>query len=137
MTGQMKLWLCVVILVGCLFSPAAQAQFGLGGCGLGNSGGWGVGFYDYGWGAYQRPPYYALYPPVYYSFPVARPYGYSPFAYPPGVMTPEVPQSQIEVSPIIYNPFVRPKGEPKPSPDKAASRSKTYLNPYVQQASTR
>ncbi len=34
-------------------------------------------------------PYFALHPPVYYSYPVPRTYGYSPFAYPPGVMTPE------------------------------------------------
>ncbi len=33
-------------------------------------------------------PYFSLYPPVYYSYRVARTFGYSPFAYPPGVMTP-------------------------------------------------
>ena len=140
MTGQIRIWLGgVVLLAGSLSAPAAYAQYGLGGFGLGGgiSSGWGVGYYNYGGGAYQRPPYYALYPPVYYSHPVARPYGYSPFAYPPGVMTPEVPQSQIEASPVIYNPYVRPKSEPKPSPDKAASRSRTYLNPFVQQARSR
>ena len=35
-------------------------------------------------------PYYSAFPPVYYSVPVARTYGYSPFAYPPGTMTPEI-----------------------------------------------
>ena len=34
-------------------------------------------------------PYYAAHPPVYYSYPVPRPYGFSPYAYPPGTMTPE------------------------------------------------
>jgi hypothetical protein len=49
----------------------------------------------YGWGCgYQSiystdtVPYFSLHPPVYYSHRVARTYGYSPFAYPPGVLTP-------------------------------------------------
>ena len=51
-------------------------------------GGYGLGYFNYGYNQ-PRIPYYALYPPVYYSYPVARPYGFSPFAYPPGVMTPD------------------------------------------------
>ena len=39
----------------------------------------------------QSPPYFALYPPVYYRYPIARTYGFSPFAYPPGTITPESP----------------------------------------------
>jgi hypothetical protein len=55
-------------------------------------------FWNYGcgpWGYFppggyypERIPYYSLYPPVYYSHPVPRTYGYSPFAYPPGIFTP-------------------------------------------------
>lgn len=37
-------------------------------------------------------PYFAEFPPVYYSHPVARTYGYSPYAYPPGVITPRRPR---------------------------------------------
>jgi len=33
-------------------------------------------------------PYFAKHPPVYYSYPVGRPYGFGPYAYPPGVPTP-------------------------------------------------
>jgi len=56
----------------------------------------GYGGYDY-WLWYSFPrqtvvnsslPYYSVFPPVYYSYPVARPYGYSPYAYPPGTPTP-------------------------------------------------
>jgi hypothetical protein len=55
------------------------------------------GFYSqyapYPWGCYyqhtlyssENVPYYALHPPVYYSYPVARTYGDSPFPYPPGL----------------------------------------------------
>lgn len=47
-----------------------------------------------GWGYYNQPyvysyeyvPYYALHPPVYYSYRIdARSYGDSPFPYPPGL----------------------------------------------------
>jgi hypothetical protein len=36
----------------------------------------------------ESVPYFAVHPPVYYSYRVPRTYGYSPFAYPPGVLTP-------------------------------------------------
>jgi hypothetical protein len=110
-----------------LTASSAQAQFG--------AGGYGIGFYNYGnGGGINQPsiPYYALYPPVYYSFPVARTYGYSPFAYPPGVMTPDViPNS----GPIEFqNPYV-PKApepvQPKPASDKVTTGPRTYQNPYV------
>jgi len=70
--------------------------------------------YGFGFGGYwdigrlygvlaQNVPYYAAFPPVYYSVPVPRTYGYSPFAYPPGVMTPEIES----VEPLaIDNPFM-------------------------------
>jgi hypothetical protein len=48
----------------------------------------------------ESVPYFALHPPVYYSYPVARTYGFSPFPYPPEVLTPELPPA-----PVIGNPF--------------------------------
>ena len=50
-------------------------------------------------------PYFAAHPPVYYSYPVPRTYGYSPFAYPPYVMTPEVVMEAQRRCEII-NPYV-------------------------------
>ncbi len=38
----------------------------------------------------RRVPYFAAHPPVYYSTPVPRTYGYSPFAYTPDTRTPDV-----------------------------------------------
>lgn len=84
----------------------------------------------------QNVPYYALHPPVYYSYPVPRTYGYSPFAYPPGVMTPEItmaPQPET-----IINPHV-PAGAPEASAiktDTSASVNRqpeplVIYNPYV------
>lgn len=66
--------------------------------------GWPNNFYQ----SSRVVPYYALHPPVYYSRPVARTYGYSPFAYPPGVMTPDI----VECDPVmIENPHVEPSSQ--------------------------
>jgi hypothetical protein len=83
-------------------APAtAQAQWGGGyGCGYG-----GYGFCDYQslWGnpyVYSQggsyiPPYFAIYPPVYYSpHIIARPYGWSPYAWPSTTMLPATPAAQ-------------------------------------------
>jgi hypothetical protein len=107
--------------------------FGLGGVGFGGGG-------DYGWDIselyrqlYNNLPYFALHPPVYYSTPVPRTYGYSPFAYGPDVMTPEV---VIEAKPVtIINPFV-PAAPADPKTDRAASTSNSpeplvIVNPFV------
>jgi hypothetical protein len=111
-----------VLLVGTA-ATTAQAQIGFG------PGAYGLGFFNYGYNQ-PRIPYYALYPPVYYSYPVARPYGYSPFAYPPGIMTPEAPHPSVAVE--YRNPFVPSREEPRPSGDRLAAQPRTYYNPFVQ-----
>ncbi|RIK76396.1 MAG: hypothetical protein DCC67_13960 [Planctomycetota bacterium] len=62
-------------------------------------------------------PYYAAFPPVYYSYPVPRTYGYSPFAYPPGVMTPEVEIVELQT---IENPYFKGEEVPQPSAGKSS-----------------
>src|SRR5262245_2396973 len=126
--------------------PAAATQYGSDAC-YGGYGGWGYGgYWDIG-RLYavlaNNVPYYAAFPPVYYSYPVPRTYGYSPFAYPPGVMTPEVEM----VEPLtINNPYVKgvevsPAADAKPADTAApadrttsappAPRPQVILNPYV------
>ena len=95
-------------------------------------------WYGYGWGypmrwELERLPHFAVYPPVYYSQPVPRPYGYSPFAYPPYVMTPQpAPANPV----TITNPYVpkSPKSEGDGSP--IAQGPLTIRNPYVTQAAS-
>jgi len=74
-------------------------------------------------------PYFAEFPPVYYSGPVARPYGYSPYAYPPNVLTPE-PEPEPK---ITINPYVKPK--PKAEVENTARRKRPQplriRNPFV------
>jgi hypothetical protein len=43
------------------------------------------------------PPYFALFPPVYYSYAVPRTYGFSPYAYPPGTITP----ASRQIAPLV------------------------------------
>lgn len=51
----------------------------------------------------EHVPYFALHPPVYYTGPVGRPYGWGPFAYPAWVETPLVEPPRPMV---IQNPYV-------------------------------
>lgn len=76
------------------------------------------------------PPYFSLYPPVYYSVPVPRTYGYSPFAYPIGSPTPEVTISDAAPK-VMINPYV-PRSQSTASPaDKTAGGPLTIVNPFV------
>ena len=98
-------------------------------------GGYG-GYGNYGWGFNQAtnyvpaPPYYAIYPPVYYSSQItARHYGASPFAWGPGMQPityadqyspPAAPEPEM-----IENPFV--------SSNKNTNKQVSTIieNPYV------
>jgi hypothetical protein len=102
--------------------------------------------YGGGWGAWdvgrlygvlsQNVPHFAAFPPVYYSYPVPRTYGYSPFAYPPGVMTPEI---EIAEPLAVTNPYFRESGETAPAAAKvdqtaatATPQPRLIVNPYVE-----
>jgi hypothetical protein len=118
----------------CVFQETAKADIGCGGCG-----GWG-GFAPWYTG-YSREyiPYYSMHPPVYYSYPVPRAYGWSPWAYPPGTMTPEILGEMTGPKEII-NPHVPPAPEAKPTStnNKSVQRrapqgpiAQVVLNPFV------
>ncbi len=93
----------------------------------------------------QNVPYFAAFPPVYYSAPVPRTYGYSPFAYPPGTRTPDLPTPEVAAKEIV-NPYFRASTELEPAAgetqdadkvtqsDAAASDATApmvVMNPYV------
>jgi hypothetical protein len=125
--------LALIVLAGLILvgvSPNAQADDGCG-YGYGDSYGWLYHSLRY------NVPHFAAYPPVYYSYPVPRTYGYSPFAYPPHVMTPEIVG---EAKPLtIINPYVPDAEQKKPtseSVDRAATASPQagplmITNPFV------
>lgn len=53
-------------------------------------------------------PYFAKFPPVYYSGIVARPYGISPYAAPPGIVPVEMTVAPPPQPALIKNPFYVP-----------------------------
>ncbi len=83
----------------------------------------------------EEPPYFAKYPPVYYSHIVHRPYGVSPYAAPPGI----VPVEMNAPAPVsISNPYFDQEIAPAPSamPESVeqveANDDVTYTkNPYI------
>ena len=95
--------------------------------------GWPYGFYQQ-----EHIPYFSLHPPVYYSMPVPRTYGWSPWAYPPGVLTPEMmPQAEIIENPHVEESAAPRRGgvtRPKPANDRNTSYRAPKLidNPYVE-----
>ena len=109
--------LCLVglLAVSAFLTSTATAQYGGGGW----CGGWGI---NYPYGLYgsrvDEVPYFSMFPPVYYSMPVPRTYGWSPFAYPPGTMTPEI--AADEGPQEIINPYVPQNKEVKPAKPTAA-----------------
>ena len=135
MYARYGLVLLAALACAALEPSSAQAQYGLrGGCG--NGGGYGA--WDTGrlYGVLaQNVPYYAAFPPVYYSAPVPRTYGYSPFAYPPGYATPDLVEGPQAIK--ISNPYVKPisTGEPEKKADKvtqsASPQPLIVLNPHV------
>lgn len=134
MKSRIALALLLGLACSLMAADNAKAQYGLNGsCGYGY--GWG---YDIGrlYGVLaDNVPYYAAFPPVYYSAPVPRTYGYSPFAYPPGVMTPDLVE---DVTPVeIINPHFKTSVESvdADTEDKITQTEDTapllVLNPYV------
>ena len=116
--------------------------FGGGVIGLGGGGGYGWDIAELYRELYNNLPYFALHPPVYYSEPVPRTYGYSPFAYPPGTMTPDVisaPQPVTINNP--YAPATTPAKAEVKSSDRSASSSSApeplvIVNPFVSPATS-
>lgn len=122
---KLKIALLFAVLAGGL--STAQAQGPGYGCGC-----WGGPYYSiYG---YEHVPYFSLHPPVYYSYPVPRTYGYSPFAYPPGTMTPEL-HIEAPAPQTMMNPFVPRDEEAAAEPDQTAGGPLRIVNPFVVGAS--
>jgi hypothetical protein len=135
--------LTAILSAACLTAPGTATAF---------DGGWGVGYGLGVGGLYRsldyptelRVPYFASRPPVYYSVPVPRTYGHSPFAYPPYFRTPDV---ECGTQPIeIVNPYVAPTSTSKEVKKADAGRERTVsarkpaqvkplviINPFVEQ----
>ena len=78
-------------------------------------------------------PYFSLYPPVYYSQPVPRPYGFSPFALPPGMQPAEGYIATAEPE-VTINPYYKPASpdvnEAEPKKQETVAMPQFIENPY-------
>jgi hypothetical protein len=88
------------------------------------------GWYPWG-GRFEKPPYYALNPPVYYTCPVSRPYGYSPFAYSPYSVG-NRPESGGPVT--VLNVYLGQQAPETASKGPTAPRPLRVQNPFLAQA---
>jgi hypothetical protein len=93
---------------------------------------------DWGWGytGYVREhvPYFAMNPPVYYSYPVARAYGFSPYAYLPYTRTPEL----APLRPAVFqNPYVAGFSGEGPYAEQPRVKPFRARNPYFDEPSAR
>ncbi|OHB77571.1 MAG: hypothetical protein A2W31_01550 [Planctomycetes bacterium RBG_16_64_10] len=133
-----RLPLMLLLAATTLFTLGVSCKAQANGCCGGGPYWWGFhGFYG---NAYypsdRRIPYFAEHPPVYYSYPVPRTYGYSPYASPPTYTEPE-----LRVDPVIIpNPYVPVEptstGKAKPADRSAAKPGHSVplviTNPYFQ-----
>lgn len=134
MKARLTALLFVAAIVLVVFSSSSvQAQWP---CGVGGSQYPGYGLYNsslfggspYSLGQIPTPPYFALHPPVYYSAPFPRTYGYSPFAYPGTKETPEM--APVAAAKMIENPHVKP-AKLTPSDDQTAVTWEVIRNPFA------
>lgn len=80
--------------------------------------------------ATESIPYFAEHPPVYYSHVVPRAYGFSPYAYPPGVLTPEV----RHIEPVVVcNQYAPAAADQLAAGERATRRPLRIANPFASQ----
>ena len=132
--------LVAVVAAFSMNTKSASAQVAYSPWGHGGYGSQWFGFFErpYASGRIPTPPYFAIHPPVYYSYAVPRSYGYSPFAYPGSVRTPEIVDQSIKKAAVITNPYVKSKvkeASKNDSDDKTARnepKPEMVINPYYQ-----
>ena len=102
------LTLAIAVAALALFSTLSTEQASAQGYNNGYLFGTGVNQSFGGRSNFQAPPYFAQFPPVYYSGIVRRPYGISPYAAPAGIEPVELRAIPAEeISPItISNPYM-------------------------------
>ena len=128
---------CLLSIVVLAFAAPSSASaywpyWGYGGWG---QSGYGLGF-NYASNYVPAPPYYAIYPPVYYSQQItARPYGASPFAWPAGFSPiTYVPEGDYTVPApgTIENPYVtRRPATSQAAPPAGEVKPVSLDNPFI------
>lgn len=78
----------------------------------------------------SQVPYFAAHPPVYYSYPVARPYGHSPFAYLPSVQAPAMVPAPVKPQEIL-NPFTSKATKPNEAGADRTTQAENRVQPLL------
>lgn len=82
----------------------------------------------------EKPPYFATFPPVYYSNIIKRPYGVSPYAAPSGIVPVEM-LGPVPAPVSITNPFFNNEASPAKAPAQPKAKLKEKVtwnqNPYL------
>jgi hypothetical protein len=121
------------IIFGCLIALNA--------CGLAL--GQGYNFYNpcgyYGYGGYygyspDYVPYFAMHPPVYYNYPIARTYGDSPFPYLPGITALQTSSASPQPQ-MVTNQYVEQSEMSTEQADRAVVPLR-IRNPFVGQSAS-
>ena len=101
------------------------------GAGLQSNCGLGFGFRNF---QREQPPYFAQFPPVYYSHIVKRPYGVSPYAAPAGIAPVEMNYVVPKIEPVTkVNPFYKPEVAPVSNEKEEATKKDKFTwsaNPF-------
>src|SRR4030095_8260740 len=129
--------LTAALLLLAIVPSNANAYWGNYGYGFGYP--WGNGSfngYNYGWDYVPAPPYFSIYPPVYYSPQItARHYGASPFAWYSGSEPiTYVPQPSAPSAPqplMIENPYVKGAKQARTATDNSEVQALRIDNPFV------
>ena len=126
MSVKMAAWALLVALVASAIPNVATAAYGPY---FSYHGPWAYGYYQQD--RYrQSAPYFALYPPVYYSYPVARPYGYSPYAWLPGTVA---ASEARPIRPLLTrNPYVPSEVVATLAAPRQIPTPRRMSNPYAQ-----
>jgi hypothetical protein len=106
-------------LVACLIVSSQSASAQDLRCGAGFGGFTDFYGFNYNRAGFERPPHFALFPPVYYSNEIVRrPTGVSPFAVPPGVTPVEymLPASPQRIVNPHYQETMPPPSSGEPAP---------------------
>ncbi len=120
-----RLILLGTFLLGC--APAAASAHGW--LGMGYSAGWAAWWPAPSAYTQQDVPYFAKHPPVYYSRPVARPYGLLPYPYLPVASKPQ----PVEVRVVVHNHFAAEEGWQRPA-EGSRPEPRRIVNPFAQAA---
>jgi hypothetical protein len=122
--GGIQLTAIIVIVVAISTSASACWPYG------GYSGGWWGGNGYYSTYSQESVPYYALNPPVYYSYPVSRTYGLYPFPYYADASYSSAPVNVVEPK-MVMNRYVEQKLTAKANPLEC--HLLRIANPFVDQ----